>query len=110
MHNKLQIIYELNKPYGIRDSSGYLFLFTKIDKYSGQEERYRQEVEEQYKLADFLLNALRGRTAGNVEPVAEQTHNSAMVPCCVCKEPVIINTKHYHCQKCFDKLTGAQHQ
>jgi hypothetical protein len=28
-------------------------------KYLGQEERYRIEVDEQYELADFLLNALK---------------------------------------------------
>ncbi len=55
---ELRIIYKNNKPYGIRDISGFLFFFTNISKYQGQEERYRKEVEEQYKLADFLLQAL----------------------------------------------------
>ena len=57
---ELQIIYKNNKPYGIRDSTGFLFFFTNISKYSGQEERYRQEIDRQYKLADFLLKALEG--------------------------------------------------
>jgi hypothetical protein len=55
----IKIIYKNNKPYGIRDESGYLFFFSKINKYAGQEERYRQEIEEQWKLADFLLEALK---------------------------------------------------
>ncbi|MBC8147386.1 MAG: hypothetical protein H8E98_05320 [Bacteroidetes bacterium] len=58
---KLQIIYKSNKPYGIRDEGGFLFFFTSISKYQGQEERYRQEVEEQYALADFLLESLKKR-------------------------------------------------
>lgn len=56
--DKLKIIYKYNKPYGIRDSGGFLFFFTDISKYEGQEERYREEIENQYKLADFLLKAL----------------------------------------------------
>ena len=54
----LQIIYKNNKPYGIRDEGGFLFFFVNISKYTGQEERYRKEVEEQYELADYLLSSL----------------------------------------------------
>jgi uncharacterized protein YeaO (DUF488 family) len=61
MHNKLQITYENNKPYGIRDEHGYLFFFTKVSKYPNQEERYRKELEEQFALADYLLAALKER-------------------------------------------------
>ena len=57
--DKLQIIYEHNRPYGIRDSGGYLFFFAEISKFSGQEERYRKEIEQQYKLANYLLAALK---------------------------------------------------
>jgi len=56
---KLQIIYKNNVPYGIRDATGFLFFFSKSLKYEGQDERYREEVERQYKLADFLLSALK---------------------------------------------------
>jgi len=61
MHNlkKLKIIYKNNKPYGIRDENGFLFFFTTIWKYTDQEERYREEIEEQYRLADFLLSCLQ---------------------------------------------------
>ena len=55
---KLQIIYKHNKPYGIRDAGGFLFFFTDISKWTGQEERYRQEIQEQYDLADYLLKCL----------------------------------------------------
>ncbi len=54
----IQIIYKNNKPYGIRDISGYLFFFTEIHKYTDQEERYRKEIEEQFKLADYLKKCL----------------------------------------------------
>jgi len=56
---KLQIIYKNNKPEGIRDEHGFLFFFSRINKYDNQEERYREEIQEQYDLADFLLEALK---------------------------------------------------
>ena len=55
---KLQIIYEHGQPKGIRDVSGYLFFFTTVQKYTGQEERYRKALEKRYALADYLLKAL----------------------------------------------------
>lgn len=55
----LQIIYKNRSPYGIRDSTGLLFFFNHIDKYNGQEERYRRELENQFKLADYLFSALK---------------------------------------------------
>lgn len=61
MHEELQIIYKNNKPYGLRDKSGFLFFFSNISKYSGQEARYRSEIEEQYALADHLFEALKNR-------------------------------------------------
>jgi len=56
---KLQIIYKNNKPEGIRDEHGFLFFFSRVNKYDNQEERYREEIQEQYDLADFLLEALK---------------------------------------------------
>lgn len=55
----LQIIYRNKKPYGIRDKGGYLFFFSGVSKYEGQEERYRQEIDKLNKLADYLLKALK---------------------------------------------------
>lgn len=71
MHVKLEVIYKHNKPYGIRDSTGFLFFFPQITKYSGQEERYRDEIFQQFNLADFLLNKLLVRAAENQGAVAE---------------------------------------
>jgi len=58
LDGKAKIIYKNNKPYGIRDDGGYLFFFSKISKFTNQEERYRREVEQQYRLADFLKKVL----------------------------------------------------
>lgn len=60
-HENLQIIYENAVPYGIRDKNGYLFFFSKINKYPDQELRYRTEIEERFALADYLLEALKKR-------------------------------------------------
>ena len=54
-----QIVYEHGNPHGIRDATGFLFFFAPISKYAGQEERYRQELEQQLRLADSLLAYLR---------------------------------------------------
>ena len=59
--SELQIIYKNNKPYGIRNENGFLLFFSNLHKYTGQEERYRMEIEEQLTLADFLLNTLKQR-------------------------------------------------
>lgn len=56
--DELQIIYKHGKPKGIRDRGGFLFFFPTVSKYTGQEERYRQEINQQYALADYLLNSL----------------------------------------------------
>lgn len=55
----LQIIYRHGKPYGIRDTSGFLLFFIDIQKYTGQDERFANELEEQNKLAKSLLSALQ---------------------------------------------------
>lgn len=58
-YGKIQIVYKDNgQPHGIRDNGGFLLFFPDIFKYEGQEERYRQEIERQYKLADYLLDSL----------------------------------------------------
>ena len=59
MLKDLRIIYKYDKPYGIRDSGGFLFFFTKIGRYGNQKERYQKAVEEQYDLADYLLEKLK---------------------------------------------------
>ena len=56
--NKIQIIYENGQPYGIRDNGGYLLFFPTVRKYSGQEQRYINEIQDCIKLADIILKAL----------------------------------------------------
>jgi hypothetical protein len=72
MHERLEVIHQHYKPHGVRDSTGFLFFFPQVTKYPGQERRYRDEIFEQFELADFLVNALRGRAAENHGAVDEQ--------------------------------------
>lgn len=59
MYNtEYKVVYENNKPHGIRNQGGFILFFPDITKYDGQEKRYRNEVMEQYKLADFLKQQL----------------------------------------------------
>ena len=60
-HRELKITYKHHKPYRIRDKDGYLLFFPPITQYPGQPERYRNDIEEQFALADFLLQALAQR-------------------------------------------------
>ena len=86
MHNKLQIIYKNNKPYGIRDETGFLFFFTQVTKYPNQEERYRKEVMEEFALADYLLSALQSRgltkraSDGLESPAKKQSSTAEVKP------------------------------
>ena len=57
--NDLQIIYKHHKPHGIRDKEGFLFFFPEIVYVDGQKEISCQEVEKQFKLADYLLSTLK---------------------------------------------------
>lgn len=59
---KEQIIYKNGKPDGIRDEGGFLLFFPEITKWSGQEERYRSEIHEQYKLADKILQLFKTKS------------------------------------------------
>ena len=63
----LQIIHKNNKPHGIRDDSGFLFFFTDVKRYTEQEERYITEVEDQHRLADYLLKSLKTYSIENTE-------------------------------------------
>jgi hypothetical protein len=56
---ELKLICEHGQPHGIRDRGGYLMFFPTVSKYAGQEERYRNELAERFRLADFLLKSLQ---------------------------------------------------
>ena len=85
MHNKLQIIYKHNKPYGIRDENGFLFFFADVSKFPNQEERYRQEIQAQFALADHLLASLQARGLTMLAPDKGQAavvkDNLVSAPC-----------------------------
>jgi hypothetical protein len=56
----LRIIFKQSgKPHGIRDLSGYLFHFVEVQRYQGQEARYKRELQEQFYLAEYLLESLK---------------------------------------------------
>ncbi len=55
----LEIVYQNEKPYGIRNRGGYLFFFPKIEKYTNQSKRYKQELFDQINLAEYLLAQLK---------------------------------------------------
>ena len=57
----IKVEYKHDKPYGIRDKTGYLLFFRSIDKYEGQEERYKEEVEEMKSLAEDISKYLKVR-------------------------------------------------
>jgi diadenosine tetraphosphate (Ap4A) HIT family hydrolase len=59
MYKKLEVIYKNGQPYGIRDEGGYLLFFPKVDKYQGQEQRYKEEIKECFDLAEKIINALK---------------------------------------------------
>ncbi len=54
-----RIIHKNAQPYGIRDDGGYLLFFPKVTKYTGQEERYIEEIQETFALADKIIKALQ---------------------------------------------------
>jgi len=60
-HKDLEVYYKNGRPQCIRDITGVLFFFSDIQHYNGQEERYKEEVMEQYALAEYLLVALKNR-------------------------------------------------
>ena len=55
---ELKILYNYRKPYAIRDKTGCLLFFSKIHKYTGQEERYQKEIEEQLRVAEYIKTCL----------------------------------------------------
>lgn len=69
---ELHLIYEHGQPYGIRDSTGFLFFFRKISKYTGQEERYREEIKELNQLAEYILHSLESRNPAHDQQVRRE--------------------------------------
>ena len=72
-YQNLQIIHKHGQPYGIRDAGGFLLFFPTVNKYSGQEQRYIEEIQECYDLAEIILNALKQHWMPLPEPPKEET-------------------------------------
>lgn len=64
---EVRIIYEHGEPKGVRDTTGYLCFFNRVNKYDGQEDRYRKELALRARHAEVIANALRSA----VEPAEE---------------------------------------
>jgi len=58
IYQKLRLVIKNKKPYGIRDTDGFLVLFPSISSYTDQAERFKKEVDEQYNLAYYLMRCL----------------------------------------------------
>ena len=56
--SKFEIIHKEGQPYGIRDKGGFLLFFSKVQKWQGQEQRYIDELQEIFNLANKIVNAL----------------------------------------------------
>jgi len=61
LSNEVQIIYQYGRPYGIRNKGGYLLFFSTVDRYEGQDARYKKETALQEVLAKQLLQALQSK-------------------------------------------------
>lgn len=55
----LKIIHENGQPYGIRDARGFLLFFPNTTKWEGQEQRYIEEIQEKFSLAEKIITALK---------------------------------------------------
>lgn len=55
----VQVIYKSGVPFGIRDENGFLLFFPRISKFTNQEQRYQNELDEQRKLSNYLLTQLK---------------------------------------------------
>jgi hypothetical protein len=59
VEGEVRLIMEHGEPKGIRDRTGFLVFFHRVTKYSGQEGRYRAELDLRLRQADVLVTALR---------------------------------------------------
>jgi len=60
MKSKVEIIHKNGQPYGIRNKGGYLLFFPKVTK--DQEERYIQELDDLFYLANTIKKHLENYT------------------------------------------------
>lgn len=77
--DQLKLVYEHGQPHGIRDRGGYLMFFPSVTKYEGQEERYRNELAQRSRLADFLLRSLQQSGHETPAPTVLNAEGSALM-------------------------------
>ncbi len=61
----LKLIHRYGQPEYIRDARGVLVSFPKVTKYQGQEERYIEEINESFSLANIIINAIKQQNKAN---------------------------------------------
>ena len=62
---KVEIIYQHNRPYGIRNKNGYLLFFPRITKFPDQDERYKRAIKEQMDFAESLCDIINSSVFRN---------------------------------------------
>jgi hypothetical protein len=70
----VRVIYEHGQPKGVRDTTGYLCFFNRVNKYDGQEDRYRNELALRARQAEVIAAALRGAVEPAGEPTVERSY------------------------------------
>ncbi len=53
----LEVIFQRDKAYGVRNTGGYLCFMRKVSHYTGQDERYKAEIKETNDFARLIANA-----------------------------------------------------
>lgn len=76
-----RVVYEHGEPHGIRDDHGYITFFNRVTKFSGQEGRYRRELENRQAIADLLVRMLNGTDGVSELIEAAQDTVSKIVDC-----------------------------
>ena len=96
----VKLVCEHGQPYGIRDWTGFLVFFHKVQKFNGQEERYRKELAEKFALADDLEAFLKLRTP------AEDSTGEAQITQWACGGcGATVNGRQNYCPECGGTLT-----
>jgi hypothetical protein len=57
--HKYTLVYENNRPYGIRDERGYVIFFPWVPNFDGQDDRFAYELGAQKNLAEYVLTCLK---------------------------------------------------
>ena len=53
----LEVVFQRDKAYGVRNTGGYICFMRKVSCYPGQDERYKTEIKESNDFAELFANA-----------------------------------------------------